>query len=274
MEKGIVIIATGHPYYGRMAFNLALTIKAAENIPIAIIYRQPGINHLNEHQRSIFDHTILLGDNYGTGFTTKLYLDELSPFDKTLFLDADMLWLPSMKPSELFDSLNGIQYTGITEGKTGDANRGYYFWGDHDEILKVYEVQTIYQWRSEIIYFEKGTQVFSTSRTLHPEIHLKSVKRFGDLIPDELYLNIATAICNVHPHQYKWTPAYWPRMHGDFIKPQLNGYYLVSFGSNYASPQMKNLYDKILRNATTTTGMQSNFVLHSKRSFMEERKKM
>jgi len=274
MNKGIIIIATGHPYYGRMAFNLALSIKAVENIPIALIYRPPGINHLNEDQRKLFDHLILLTDSFGNGFATKLFLDQLTPFDETLYLDSDMLYLPFVKPSEFMSTLKGIEYTGITEGSTDDPNPGYYFWADPDELKKVYGVDPVYQWRSELIYFEKGTQVFSKARELDPANELSSTKKFAGQIPDELYLNIATAILKIRPHVYKWRPAYWPRMHGDYIKPELNGYYLVSFGSNYASPQMKSLYQRISKNAAATLGMQHEFELHSKRSFLEDRKKM
>lgn len=274
MNKGILIIATGHPYYGRMAYNLALTIKAVENIPIAIVYRVPGLNHLSDEQREVFDEFILLADNYGRGFATKLHLDELTPFEKTLYLDADMLYLPFMEPSAFMQTLDGVQYTGITEGASDDVNLGYYFWADTNEIKKVYGVNKIYQWRSELIYFEKGTEVFAQARKLRPNEELQSIKKFGGEVPDELYLNIATAILNVAPHVYKWTPAYWPRMHGDYAKPDLTGYNLVSFGSNYASPQMRLLYGRILKNAALKMGVQPDFQLHSKRSFLEARKNM
>lgn len=272
MLKGITVIATSHPYYGRMAYNLALSIKATENIPIALFYRDPGISHLTDTQVSIFDHVIKLPEQFREGYCSKLHLDELTPFDQTLYLDADMLWLPFKKPSALFEELNGIQYTGITEGKTGDANLAYYFWADESEIRSVYNVDNVYQWRSEVIYFEKGTKVFETARSLDPK--LKSIKRFGGSIPDELYFNIATSLNDVHPHRYKWTPAYWPRLNKDIIPTNLSQYHLLSFGSNFASKGMKDKYKQIVMASAQKLGVRPMFELQSKRSFMVERQKM
>lgn len=274
MLRGIIIIATNHAYYGRMAYNLAVSIKAVEDIPVALCYRAPAIDHLSEEQRLMFNRMIKLPDSVPDGFRTKLYLDELTPFDKTLYLDADMLWLPDKKPSALFDELDGIEYTGITEGKTGDVNHAYYFWADEAEIRQAYGLRNVYQWRSEIIYFEKGTRVFDGARQLELEKELKTIKRFAGQIPDELYINVATAILNIHPHAYKWTPAYWPRMYKDVVPTDLSGYYLMSFGSNFTPARVQQYYKNVLTSACNKIGIRPMFGLHSKRSWMPERQKM
>lgn len=58
LKQGIILIATGHPYYGRMAYNLALTIKACEEFPVALVHNDSAIKHLNDSQRGIFDMLI------------------------------------------------------------------------------------------------------------------------------------------------------------------------------------------------------------------------
>jgi len=274
MLAGIVIIATNHPYYGRMAYNLAVTIKASENFPVTLLYQSPAINHLSTNQRGIFDELIEIPSEIPGGWGAKLYLDKLSPYHETLYLDADMLWLPYRKPSELFEELNPYEYTGITEGKTGDPNLAYYFWADESEIREKYKVESVYQWRSEVIYFKKETKLFNKARKINPTVALKSVKKFGTGIPDELYINIAAALLDIHPHRYKWTPAYWPRLFKDVIKPDLSGYYLISFGSNWASTNMKKYYMTVLKSAANKLGVLPMFELTSKRSFMPERQKM
>lgn len=273
MLKGIVIIATNHPYYGRMAYNLAVSIKSAQDIPVALCYRSTAINHLTDEQRLIFDQLILLPESMPSGFGTKLYLDELSPFEKTLYLDADMLWLPYRKPYELFKELEGVCYTGITEGKTGDVNHGYYFWADEKEIREVFRTPEVYQWRSEVIYFEKGSEVFSKARAIDAG-QLRSVKKFANQIPDELYLNIATSVMGIAPHKYKWTPAYWPRLHKDVVPADLSNYYLISFGSNFTPVRIQQYYKNVLTSACNKLGIRPMFGLSSKRSWMPERQKM
>jgi len=107
--RGIMLVATGHPYYGNMAYNLAISIKSVEDISIAVVFTGASLSHLSASQVAIFDHKIEAPDDYRTGFGVKLHLDQLTPYDQTLCLDVDMLWL-SRKPSDLFDELNGKQF--------------------------------------------------------------------------------------------------------------------------------------------------------------------
>lgn len=277
MLKGIVIIATGHPYFGRMAYNLSLSIQACEETNIAIIHDATALSHLTEDQRQVFTHDIVLPEDYRTGVQAKLHLDQLTPFGATLYLDADMVWIGQRKPSELFAELAGHSFTAITEGDSDNPNNKYYFWADPEEIKRVYKLDKVYQWRSEVMYFEKGTKVFKEARKLKPGNTLKSVRLFGHALPDELFINIATALEKVEPHAYRWTPAYWMRMHGEQLpKPAdlANGYYLLSAGSNYASPNMKKSYDTYMRYAANKKGTAHLFPLKSKKEWLRERQKM
>jgi len=276
LKKGILLIATGHAEYGKMAYNLALTIKSIEQVPVAVIYSGSSLSHLNQDQLKMFDFIIELPNEFRTGFGTKLHIDQLSPFDKTLFLDADMLWL-GKKPSELFDELNGVQFTCITEGDSDNINQKYYFWADLQEIKDAYKVDKVYQTRSEVIYFEKGTKVFRKARELKPENKLKTIRKFGDAIPDELYFNISLALLNVSTHTEKWMPSYWNRLHNE-IMPNLSvlykEYFLLSFGSNFASPIMKRTYDNIMQVASKKLGLPYLFKLKSKKEWAIGRSKI
>jgi len=276
LKKGIILIATGHANYGNMAYNLALTIKKVEQMPIAIIYEGSSLSHLNENQKKIFDFIIELPETFRQGFGTKLHLDQLTPFDKTLFLDVDMLWL-GRKPSELIDSLEGTGFTCITEGNSDIINHKYYFWADPEEIKTAYQVKKVWQIRSEVMYFEKGTKVFKKARELKPESKLKTIRKFGDKIPDELYFNIALALLELDPHQPKWMPAYWSRLHGE-VMPKLSDlfkeYYLLSFGSNAVSPIMKKTYDNVMTVATNKLGLPYLFKLKSKKEWAPGRLKI
>lgn len=289
-KRGICIIAFGHPYYGRYSFNLALSIKAVDkDFPIAIIHSEGSLSHLNTQQRSFFDHFILLPESEAKGFGCKLHLDLLSPFEETLFLDADMAWMPKRSPHELFEELKDYEYTSITEGsydiETSDrekASKRYYFWADPDEIKKVYKLEkgTLYQWRSEVIYFKKTKTVksmFKKAREIYSKPKLNSIIHFGNQIPDELAFNISAALHDIHPHKYLWTPAYWPRLHGEHVPPfeQLySTYYLLSCGSNTASGSLKGVYDRIIKVAASKFKMQHLFPLYNKREFIKDRIKM
>jgi len=275
IKKGILLIATGHANYGNMAYNLALTIKSIEDIPVAVVWSDMSLSHLSADQVQIFDHKIELPADYRKGFGVKLHLDQLTPFTHTLCLDVDMLWL-GKKPSELFEQLAGVDFTIITEGDSDAPNSKYYFWADVNEIKDKYQVDKVYQTRSEVLYFEKK-EVFKFCRKLNPEAMLRTIRRFGEWIPDELYFNIAMAILGVNPHQAKWMPAYWNRLHNE-VMPNLSllyrEYYLLSFGSNAASPIMKRAFDNVMQVACNKLRLIYQFKLKSKKEWAPGRLKI
>lgn len=273
---GICIVAVGHAQYGRMAYNLAMTIKAVENIPIAVLYGGSGLQHLNENQKGIFDYIIEMDAPQDCG--AKLCVYDYSPFSKTLLLDADMLWLPRHKPSELFLELEGFPFTAITEGDSDNPAGHYFFWGDLEEIRSKYKVDKVYQWRTEVVYFEKSKKaasLFKLARKIHKNPGLKSVKKFGSGFPDELSINIACAVLGIEPHK-KWQPSYWPKMHRETVPPLTRlyeDYYLFSAGGNTAPPATQTFYNRLVKAQAPKVGRVHMFALQSKYTFLPERAK-
>lgn len=278
LEKGITIFALGHPYYGRYAFNLAVTIKAVEDIPIALIHDATGISHIDETQRKVFDR--LVPCELKPNCTAKLHAYELSPFEKTLLLDADMVWLPVHKPSELFDELKGIEFTAITEGSTANPSAHYFFWAEVDEIRDRFKIDgVIHQWRTEVIYFERSEKVrdmFSDAISINSNHGLSKVKPFAEGIPDELSINIAAAKHDIHPHKENWQPSYWAQLHQNQV-PQESAlyreYYLLSVGGNVNTDNVKRVYNNLVKAQAPKIGLSFCYGLQSKHSFLTERRK-
>jgi hypothetical protein len=265
-----------------MAYNLAVTIKAIENIPVAVLWNGNALNHLSQRQKDIFDHLIQIDT---ASFGAKLTLHDHTPFDHTLYLDADMAWLPKKKPSELFKELEGISFTSITEGyydfETNEdhSNNKYHFWCSPLEAKEKYNLTgKFYQWRSEVIYFEKGKsakKIFDDAKKVYAKPKVDA-KMFAGKIPDELALNISCCKNQVDPHKYKWLPAYWHRLHGEgrALGAIAESHYLLSVGGNYASGVMKTSYNNVCMAAHRKLGLQYLFTLQSKKSVMPDRVKM
>lgn len=284
--KGILIMAVGHPYYGRLAYNLALSIKSVQrDAQIAVVHSDRSLNHLSSDQLRFFDHLIELPEGLPEGCGTKLWANELTPFKKTILLDADMLWLPKRTPDDLFKELDGINFTAISEGyfdyQEGNhqINEKYFFWADPLEIKSKYKVKAdkIYQWRSEVVYFEKATKIFSTAQKVFLNPGLPSMKQYATGVADELGINVACAVHDIHPHVFRWEPSYWHMINGGHIPSipdLLNKHYLISFGSNQATGNSKKIYDKLVRVACYKFGLQHVFPLASKREWLPERTKM
>ncbi len=84
---GILTIAQGEKRYIEMAKILALSlIQTNPNIKRAIISDAP-----KKEFEKLYDIYIPYNERFGKGLSQKLYLDKYSPFDETLFIDADCL---------------------------------------------------------------------------------------------------------------------------------------------------------------------------------------
>ena len=286
-NSGILLLATGHAIYGALAYNNLLTIRAMDtDTPVALAYDAAGASHLTEVHLNRFSALIPVDHK---GFGGKLHLDLITPFERTLFIDADMAWMPKHGPQVLFDNLEGVEFTAITEGKINFSNEDendisghYYFWADTPEIKQVYGLaNTMYQWRSEVMYFTKTERVqemFKKAREIHSNPRLQSVKLFGGQIPDELALNIACSLHDIHPHQYKWTPAYWSKLHGEHVRDLeeiYNQYYLFSLGSHRYSPTQERIYTRLVRHAAWKLGLGegATFPLKNKAEAIKDRLK-
>lgn len=280
LKQGIILVATGAPFYGRMAYNLAVTIKAAEDIPITVLHAGNGMAHLSQKQLDIFDE---IKEIETVSFAAKLTLLDHSPYERTLYFDADMVWLPGKLPSDLFKELEAVTFTSITEGhydystNTNHGNGMYHFWADPVEAAAMWQLTgKFYQWRSEVIYFNRdAAELFDLAKKVYNN-PLVNVKQFAGHTPDELAINIAASKLGIEPHIYKWKPAYWHRLHGEGkgLAEIMNAYYLLSVGGNFASALMKTCYNNVCMAAHRKLGLQYLFTLQSKKSVMPDRIKM
>lgn len=276
--RGIVIFACGHPLYGTGAYNLAMSLKAMGNVEIAVMFNGRGMSHISPDQLDYFDHVIHIDESIRADTSCKLYANKYTPFEKTLLLDADLLWLPFFDPNKLLDELEGITLTGITEGKEDEpkVNPPYFFWADVTEMKEKYAQKVMmYQWRTEVMYFNKeGGRVIDRALEIVNNHGLDSVKLFANHVPDELGVNLAAAEAGIIPHKYRWIPSYWPPMHSNTIpalKDLKDQYYFISFGGKSTGSALKMIYDTICSHSCNKFGIQHIFRLMDKKGNIPDR---
>jgi len=109
---GIIIAALDSPYYGNYAFQLALSLKHTDpTVSISLLCNEAGKRHLTEDKLSVFDKVLKVNNvavtSKGRPATLKFktYLYDVSPYDHTLYLDADTLWLPKKSVSDFIKSI-------------------------------------------------------------------------------------------------------------------------------------------------------------------------
>ena len=211
MKKGILLIAVGHENYTLMAANLAAGIKY--NCPamqIALATDQP----IPEQFNHLFTDVIQVPEEYYTtnGITeyikVKTHMYDLSPFDKTIFLDVDMAWINKRNPEDLFTILNGIDFTIANTGVAGQS-----IWADIKEVKKAWKTdKPFYNYHSEFVYFKKCARVkryFDKVKAVFDKPRVKGTSFGGARIADELAFQIASMVTGIYPHKDNFLPTFW-----------------------------------------------------------------
>ncbi len=273
-STGIVLIATGVPEYGCMAAALAASIRATEYISITLFHDGNALARLTEAERGLFNSIIPLQDRYIMNgakllpFKPKVYLNKLSPYKQTLYLDVDMAWNPAKKASDLIKSLHGRDFVTICEGYN-NANKRYQTWANIDDIKRAYGVTDIPQTRTELIYFEKS-DVSNAIFEKAVNVFLKPIVNFstyGSHTPDELAFNISCAINNYKLD--KFSPIYWHYLHKGV---KWNSNFAYSMGGAVTSTDQKKVYNGIIQNSYHKLGLERSYKYIDKKYFQKNYK--
>lgn len=255
-KKGILILALGHANYGKLALNLALSLKFTSKLPVALAYSSSAITHISGHLDK-FDKLIEVPEKYYTkkGNTefikAKTHIYSLSPFEETLYLDADMIWLPKKPVDNIFTDLENESLVIQSRGTTLlDGNiSGKSFWCDLNEYKEVYGGDQFYSLSSEFIYFKKSKEnakFFSDAIKIYDNLKIKHTV-FSGGIPDELIFNIAMLQNNIAPTKTFYTPIYWEQAERKNMKPaqMYQDFYGYSAGGKISSNTEKKFYDNL-----------------------------
>jgi len=271
-------MALKHPLYGRYAYNLALSIKSADmRTQVAVVADEEGLRHLHPGQRMIFDY--IIPPAVEKPLVNKFHLINLSPFEETLFVDADMIFSPLANFEEFWKSMKDVQWTMANRGKD-DLVKGISEWTTKEDIYEAYGRSPIYNWEwydlsSEWIYFKKNDlsyTIFAKAEKYYDDNYLK-VRPFAGDRPDEPYFNLALMNTPHEPHQAPYQPTYWqPAMKGfPGIMAIKKGWMAFSVGGKLIPQQQQQVYDELLKNASFRMNMPS-MKIAQKMNQLSERK--
>lgn len=277
MTNGILTIALKHPLYGRFAYNLALSIKSADpKQQVSVIADEAALAHLHAGQRMMFDRIIPPPTKEAAEkpLTCKFYLNELTPYDNTLFVDADMVFSPLCDFKQLWAEMKSVKWTMANRG-VNDPDKGISEWVDPGKLAEAYgDVKQWVDLSSEWIYWKRGDlsdSIFVSAREFYAEDKLHTRQFAGDK-PDEPFFNLALNKVKHKPHKMPWQPTYWQPA----IRKVLNAmeikrhYYAFSAGGNHLPPQQLRIYNEFTKNASFRMNMPAFTITH-KRSQLKER---
>jgi hypothetical protein len=100
VDRGVIYLAVNHHSYLEAALISAVALRAqAAHIPIIIISNLPSLNHLPLDRYAITPRCVgspTLSSSLGLSRWLKTQINAYSPYEETLFLDADILPLDDL----------------------------------------------------------------------------------------------------------------------------------------------------------------------------------
>lgn len=288
-SRGILLIATGHRNYTRMAVTLAATIRMVDmsiSICLAGNYQE-----LPPEEKALFTDFVdipkkyhTLGTNTEAWIKTKVHLDQLSPYKETLFLDVDQVWLWKTTPTQTFELLSQHEWVIENTGYVPFDNYIYPAsenWCDMKEVQEGYgfKDEHFYKVHSEFIYFKKTKKVeelFKKIREVYTKPKVKP-QVFAGAYPDEFAFAIAMSLTGTYPEIGNYCPTYWqPRDNSDkYIYQIATDYLTLSIGGSFVDEASKENYNNVAKRAFNELELINPYQItkfNDKRRYLPERK--
>lgn len=284
MSRGVVLISLGHVNYGNYALQLARSIKYVDDsIPITLCYNNSSIGHIKPYLHT-FGNTIEIPKEYyitnglNDYIKAKTHLYDLSPYEETIYIDADVIWCPQKKITELFNEVSESNITIANRGKEEikNAKAGFIHWAKPSDIASVYGNEGwIYNLASEMIYFKKCIEVesfFEVAKEvyLNPQINYK---KFAHHLPDELAFEIAILQTGVS-FRSPYLPFYWEQAEKKALQPHkiYKDYYAYSMGGNTNTTGQEQIYNNLANHYNSKFKVNGYYPAKNKKNWLNERK--
>ncbi len=274
--RGICIIASGNPYYGQWALNLCLSIKySSPNEKVSLLYSGVGALHIQPYI-NFFDKVIELprecyySNEIESHVKTKTFLHDYSPYDETIYIDADVVWFPRRPISKLFEELKEVDFTMGSRDKIQlSQGMGRFQWANSENVLKMFGDKQSYNLSSEFIYFKKSEKVkefFDSAKIFFDEPTIP-YKRFNGGMPDELAFQMAMLKHDIYPHKEHFLPFYWEHYDKKGLMPErlYDNWYGYSMGGNNNTNQASTIYNNLAKFYSQHFGLARHFECKNKR---------
>lgn len=268
MSKGIVIYAFKKAAYGKLAYNLAVSIKHHNSsLKIAVLTDGNALTHLNNDEQSIFDQIILISESdlYHNGkFSAgkaKLSGYKYFPFDHNLIVDADSICVNDIEP--LFDKCTKNVHAQTCGVSTQDDEKWNCQWMPFKFVKEVFELPekyNIYEINSSFMSIKKSDEsekfyAQALSNYADHDTHPK-MRTWGGGFPDELAFNIAFAQCGINPsfsfqkeinNDTQW-PVFFSTKFTNSWAYVINNYHFIGFYGDkwFTAKSLQDQYDRFM----------------------------
>jgi hypothetical protein len=233
MKKGVLLIAIGNPIYIKMAYNLALSIRANEPMINITLIHDDSISKIDDICKTVFNKLIPTQET--NPFYLKLTINQLTPYDKTIYLDADMVNVKGFSIATLFDQPQPFVI----------ANRGIILHNDWEQV----DEPTL-NVSSEFIYFEKCEKVDKIfNNAIEHYVNDYEGRTIGGFRPDEPSIVHGIKSIKYKLKEMPYHPTYWVGNSKVFVSAEAikKTYPFLSMGGNRIELRIQQLYDSIMK---------------------------
>lgn len=186
-KRGILTLAQGHQRYIEMAVRLAQSIRLnSPGLPIAVV-----TDRSEKEMRLWFDAVVKVDPQHGMGLVQKLFLYDYSPFEETIFIDADCLAVGDF--SFLWDLFSTQEVSAIGECLTTGTWAGMQV----EQTCASLKIPYLIQLNGGVYFFRKGdvaAAVYRKAQDLIQRYDEIGIARLRGQINEEPLISLSMAM--------------------------------------------------------------------------------
>lgn len=210
--RGFLTLATGRPAYLEMAVDMALSLQEHTELPVAVACDAGLAELARARYASVFEHVTTLPERFLGGRTRKFGVAEATPFDETVFIDADCIVLDSV--DELFTSLDGCDLAFLGSQLTDTEDHNHHGFSTR-WLMRKFGLASYLKTNSGVFCFRKdpAIEVMEAFRVCHVEEarpRLRGSILLGRWLGDEIAIGIVGGRLGLCSMPFPNT-MYWPQ---------------------------------------------------------------
>jgi hypothetical protein len=204
-------MAVGKPRYVEMAVDMALSLKEHTELPIAIAVDEGLESGVTERYADVFDSIVLVPDRFLDGRALKYGTAAATPFDETMFVDADCLVLSSL--DGLWSILDGADMAMVGGQLTSSDNENHHGFSTR-ALMRRFGLEQYLKTNSGLFCFRREAGLRIMEECLECYLHearprLRLSLLFGRWLGDEIAFGIVGGRRGIETFPEP-SPMYWP----------------------------------------------------------------
>lgn len=178
---GFLTLAIGAQDYINQAYYLGLSLKAnMPGYPIAVV-----TDDETGRLARIYDHLVPARRSLGHGVRQKMYIDRYTPFEETLFIDADCI---AARPFEReLEEVRGSDFAPVVQRYLRPGDDDEYFL-DLPGLMRRLDLRVLPKFNGGVYFFRKSAlaeRVFQSAREIQSEPSEFGLKAFDATGPGD-----------------------------------------------------------------------------------------